>query len=276
MVAHGSPLVGRPYDTVAAETDDDLFVVAAGPRAARKGTTIGQMRIEPGDQLLLHGAASVLDSYQRYARFLEVERRAAASISPWRAGLAIGIYAAAVLGAAVFGWPTALMFAAAAAALAALSFLPAREIYSSVDWPAIVLLAAMIPVGQSFADSGAAQAVASAFANVLQGASLFWAAAALTSLALLLSIFLNNVATAVIIGPIAITIAAGIGAPPDALLIAVLIGASSDFLTPIGHQNNLLVMGAGGYQFSDFARVGAALSLTVVLVSARAISTFYG
>lgn len=276
VVAHGSPLVGRHYETVAAETDGDVRVVAGGPRAARARSPLAAMVIEPGDQLVLAGAASRVEPFARYARLLEVERKAAVKVSARQSALVLAVYAAAVLGAAVFRLPTALTFAGAAAALAALRFLPQREVYSSVDWPAIVLLAAMIPVGQSFVTTGAAALVAEQVGQLLVGASLFVAAAAVATLTLLLSIFLNNVATAVIVGPIAVSVAHTLGLPPDALLLAVLIGASSDFLTPIGHQNNLLVMGPGGYRFSDYARVGALLSLVVVLVAAGVIAASFG
>lgn len=276
VVGHGSPLVGRTYDTIAAETDGELRVVAGGPRAARAEGPLGAMEILPGDQLMVHGPAERLESFIRYARLLEVERKAAVVVHPRRAALAVGIYAAAVLAAVVFGWPTALTFAAAAAGLAALRFLPSQEIYSSIDWPAIVLLGAMIPVGQSFETSGAAAIVAHQLGEWLQGSPLVVAAACTTAATLLLSIFLNNVATAVIMGPIAIAVSRALGAPPDALLLAVLVGASSDFLTPIGHQNNLLVMGPGGYRFADYGRVGWILSILVVGVSAMTIAAVYG
>jgi len=275
-VAHGSPLIGRPYDTIAAETDRELRLVAAGPRAAGADGPLGAMEIRAGDQLVVHGPAERLESYLRYGRLLELDRKSAVAVQPRRAALALGIYAAAVIAAVGFGLPTALTFAAAAAALAALRFLPSGEIYSSIDWPAIVLLGAMIPVGQSFETSGAAAMVADWLGLVLGGSALWVAAAATTAATLLLSIFLNNVATAVIMGPVAIAVANQLGVSPDALLLAVLIGASSDFLTPIGHQNNLLVMGPGGYKFADYGRVGAFLSILVVATSAAVISLFYG
>jgi di/tricarboxylate transporter len=183
----------------------------------------------------------------------------------------LGLYGAAVLASVVLQMPTAFSFAAAAAGIAALRFLPPKEVYSSVEWSIIVLIGAMIPVGQSFQSSGAAQIFANGMADVLGGAPLFWAAAAMVSATMLLSIFLNNVATAIIMGQIAISVSQGIDVSPDALLIAVLIGASSDFLTPIGHQNNMLVMGPGGYRFTDYARVGAPVALIVVFVSAKMI-----
>jgi len=274
-VAHGSPLIRRPYDTIAAETDQELRVVAAGPRAAGAEGSLGAMEIRAGDQLVVHGPAERLEAYLRYGRLLELDRKSAVAVQPKRAALALAIYAAAVIAAVGFGLPTALTFAAAAAGLAALKFLPSGEIYSSIDWPAIVLLAAMIPVGQSFQTSGAAAIVADWLGIGLGGMPLFAAAAAVSVVTIVLSLFLNNVATAVIMGPVAIGMARQLGFPPDAMLLAVLIAASSDFLTPIGHQNNLLVMAPGGYKFGDYARVGAALSTLVVLVSSGMISFFY-
>lgn len=275
-VAHGSPLIGRPYDTIAAETDRELRVVAAGPRAAGATGPLGAMEIRAGDQLVVHGPAERLESYLRYGRLLELDRKSAVVVQPRRAALALAIYFAAVIAAVGFGLPTALTFAAAAAGLAALRFLPSGEIYSSIDWPAVVLLGAMIPVGQSFETSGAAAIVAD-WLGVALGSSTLWVAlAAVTSATLLLSIFLNNVATAVIMGPVAIGLAQTLGVAPDAMLLAVLIGASSDFLTPIGHQNNLLVMGPGGYRFGDYGRVGAALSVLVVCTAATILSLAYG
>jgi di/tricarboxylate transporter len=275
-VAHGSPLIGRPFDTIPAETDGQLRFVAAGSRVVKEQAPLGAIQIEAGDQIMLHGPSTALEPYLRYARLLEVDRQMAVKVSLPRASLAVGIYAIAVLGAVTTGVSTALLFAAAAVALACLNFLPPREVYSSIDWPVIVLLGAMIPVGQSFETSGAAQAVAQTLAMFLQTSPLIAAAAALTTVTLLLSVFLNNVATAVIMGPVAIGVARAIEVSPDALLIAVLIGASADFLTPIGHQNNLLVMGPGGYRFGDYARVGAALCVLVVATSAIVISLVYG
>ncbi len=271
VVGNGSPLVGRPVDTVRWDTNGEVVVIAGGRRAAEVRQPMQRLRIEAGDQLTMHGSAEQIAIYARYARLLEVARRASARINLPRALTALGIYAAAVLASVSIGMPTAFSFGAAAALIAALGFLPPKEIYSSVDWSIIVLIGAMIPVGESFQSSGAALIFAGELAQLLGGAPLFWAAAAMVTATMLLSIFLNNVATAIIMGQIAVSVAQAIGVSPDALLIAVLIGASSDFLTPIGHQNNLLVMGPGGYKFMDYGRVGAPLAVLVIFVAAKMI-----
>jgi di/tricarboxylate transporter len=170
----------------------------------------------------------------------------------------------------------AIAFLAGAIAVAALRLIPADEIYQSIDWSVVVLLAAMIPVGQAFQASGAADIVAHWLADALSGAPLFWTLSLLCAATLLLSIFLNNVATAIVMGPIAIQLATLLGVSPDAALLAVLVGASSDFLTPIGHQNNMLVMGPGGYRFTDYARAGALLALLTVATAAGALAFAYG
>jgi len=275
VVGHGSPLIGRSPDTVRLDTHGELTVMAGGQRVASLRQPLSRLRVEAGDQLSIHGSAEQIAIYARYARLLEVARRPNARIDPLRATTAIGIYAAAVIVSVSLGVPTAFSFAAAAVLVAAFGFLPPREIYSSVDWSIIVLIGAMIPVGQSFQTSGAAQLFAGELAAVLTDAPVFWAAAALVTATMLISIFLNNVATAIVMGQIAISVAQAIGVAPDALLIAVLIGASSDFLTPIGHQNNMLAMSAGGYRFADFARVGAPLALIVIFVSAKMIELSY-
>jgi di/tricarboxylate transporter len=271
VVGHGSPLIGRPIDTIKWDTNGAVVAIGGGRRAAGLRQPLSRLRTEPGDQLSLHGSAEQIAIYARYARLLEIGRRAASRIDGTRAAIVLGLYGAAVLASVVLQMPTAFSFAAAAAGIAALRFLPPKEVYSSVEWSIIVLIGAMIPVGQSFQSSGAAQIFANGMADVLGGAPLFWAAAAMVSATMLLSIFLNNVATAIIMGQIAISVSQGIDVSPDALLIAVLIGASSDFLTPIGHQNNMLVMGPGGYRFTDYARVGAPVALIVVFVSAKMI-----
>jgi len=271
VVGHGSPLIGRPFDQIRWETNGDLTAIAGGVRAAGERQPLSRLLIEPGDQMTIHGSASRIAEYARYARLLEVARRPMTSFNRMRASIAVAVYAAAVVASAALGMPTAFTFAAAAAGLAALRFLPPKEIYSSVDWSVIVLIGAMIPVGQSFQTSGAADFASAALADFLGDASLFWAAAAIATATMLLSIFLNNVATAIIMGQIGVSVAYSIGVSPDALLIAVLIGASSDFLTPIGHQNNLLVMGPGNYRFIDYSRVGAPLAVIVIFVTAYMI-----
>ncbi len=275
VVARGSPLIGEPHGFVSAKTDGELRVIAAGPRAAAERQPLGALAMEVGDQVYLHGSARVLAAFNRYARLLEVDRSDASPVDRRRAPLALGIYGAAVLVSVLFGVSTAITFLAAAAALSVLRLLPPHEVYSSIDWPAVVLLAAMIPVGRSFESSGAAQLAADFLAQGLVHAPIILAIGAMSATTMVLSAFLNNVATAVIMGPIAISVSRVLGVPEDALLLAVLVGASSNFLTPIGHQNSLLVMGPGGYRFGDYIRAGWMLSVIVIGLSSVILAAIY-
>ncbi len=275
VVAHGSILIGLGYDEVRTQSDDRLEVVAVGPRVAREKRPLVQMRIRAGDQLYLRGAAADLAAFITRARLLEIDRLDPAPVARKRATLILAIFSLSIVAIVGAGLSPAIAFLGAAALLAGLRLLPGEEIYRSIDWTVVVLLAAMIPVGQSFNDSGAAAIAAQWLGDILSGFPLMGVLAALCAVTLLLSIFLNNVATAVIMGPLAIDVARLLDVSPDAALLAVLIGASSDFLTPIGHQNNLLVMGPGGYRFTDYARMGALLTVFVVATAAFTLSLMY-
>lgn len=276
VVGHGSYLIGLAHEAVRIRSDETLAVVAVGPRAARERLPLAQMRIQAGDQLFIRGAPEAIARFAAGARLLEVDRFDPQPVARGRAAATIGIFALSIAAIVVGGASPALAFLGAAGLLAATRLLPAKEIYRSIDWTVIVLLAAMIPVGRSFEASGAAAIAASWLGDLLGGLPLPVVLGALCATTLLLSIFLNNVATAIIMGPLAIDAARLLGVPTDAALLAVLIGASSDFLTPIGHQNNLLVMGPGGYRFGDYARMGAPLVVLVVVVAAFTLSLRYG
>lgn len=276
VVAHGSYLVGLSHDGVRIRSEDRVRVVAVGPRAARRKVPLSTLRIEPGDQLFVRGLPAHLADFAGSARLLEIDRHDITPLARRRALPIAAIFLTSILAIVALGAPPALAFLAAAVVLAATGLLPHEDVYRSIDWTVIVLLAAMIPVGQSFETSGAAEIAAHFLGTMLAGLPLFWVVAALCSVTMLLSIFLNNVATAIIMGPLAIDAAHLLGVNPDAALLAVLIGASADFLTPIGHQNNLLVMGPGGYRFTDYSRMGAVLVVLVILTTATTLSLGYG
>ena len=275
VVAHGSPLDGLGHEEVRLRSGGALQVSAVGPRAARVKIPLASMQIRPGDQLFIRGAAAEIARFTTKARLLEIDRLDRVPVSSSNALLTVAIFALSILAVVSGLAPPAIAFVVAATAFALLRLIPADQIYESIDWSVILLLAAMIPVGQSFETSGAAAWVANALGDILAGQALVLVLGALCAITLVLSIFLNNVATAVIMGPVAIEAAGLLGISPQAALLAVLIGTSSDFLTPIGHQNNLLVMGPGGYRFTDFARMGGLLVVIVVVTAAVTLSLLY-
>ena len=147
------------------------------------------------------------------------------------------------------------------------NILPLRELYDAIDWPIIVLLGATIPLGSALERSGAADTIANAVLYVSEGSPEFVAVGLLLIVTMLLSNIVNNAAAAVLMAPMGISMANSFGASMDPFLMAVAIGAAVPFLTPIGHQSNILVMGPGGYNFSDYWRLGLPLSLLVSAVA---------
>jgi Trk K+ transport system NAD-binding subunit len=275
-VIHGSSLIGQGYGALEALTGGEVELVAAGPRAARLRRPIASNSIEAGDQLFLRGAPQAIADLVRRGRLLEVGRQAP-PVRPGRPALiVVAIYAVAVLLAGLFGISPTATFIGAALAICLLRLLPADEAYRAVDLPVIVLLAAMIPIGRAFDEAGGSDAIATAIGWAVGGTPLFVMLATIVALTMILTVFLNNVATALVMAQVGVGAAANLGISPDAALLAVLIGSSCDFLTPIGHQNNLLVMRPGNYRFTDYPRVGAPLSVIAVVLTAWVLSTIYG
>lgn len=146
------------------------------------------------------------------------------------------------------------------------------QVYQDIDWPIIILLAALIPVAQAFSDSGAGDAIAGMISAFGQDRPDWLMIAVTLGLTMAITPFLNNAAAVLIMGPIAAETGLATGTAVDAMLMAVAIGASCDFLTPIGHQSNTLVWGPGGYRFSDYARVGTPLTALVLILGTTLIT----
>jgi di/tricarboxylate transporter len=192
-----------------------------------------------------------------------------------KAWLAVGIFAAAIA-AASFGLvylPIALGCVVALYVL--FSIVPLRDVYTSVEWPVIVLLGSMIPIGGALETTGGTALIAGGIVDISAGFSPVVVLALLVVVTMTLSDVMNNTATAVIAAPIAVEIAARLGVSPDPFLMGVAVAASCAFLTPIGHKNNTLIMGPGGYRFGDYWRMGLPLEILIVAISVPALVTFW-
>ena len=141
------------------------------------------------------------------------------------------------------------------------------QVYENIDWPVIVLLGAMIPLGDALLDTGAARLIGGSIVTISGQVGPLVMLAVVLTMTMAITPVLNNPATVVIMAPIAISIAERMAVAPDAFLMAVAIGASCDFLTPFGHHNNTIIMGPGGYRFGDFWRVGLGLDAVVIAVA---------
>jgi di/tricarboxylate transporter len=189
--------------------------------------------------------------------------------------LSLVIFIAALVISALGVFPAQIAFVAAAVAMVISKLLTLKEAYQAIDWPIIILLGAMIPFGGALESTGAAQLMANL---LLQNGSALPDAVALI-LVLVTTMFLsdlvNNAAAVVLMAPVAIGVANGLGVSVDPFIMAVAIGASCAFLTPIGHQSNTLVMGPAGYKFSDYWRMGLLLEVIVAVVSIPLILYFW-
>jgi di/tricarboxylate transporter len=179
----------------------------------------------------------------------------------------VGVFAAAIAAAAFGILALPLALAVAAGSMVIMYLVSVRDIYEAVDWPIIVLLGAMIPIGGALQTTGVTTLAAQALLAVTEGTSPVIALILLMVVTMTLSDVINNAATAVVMAPIGIGMAKTLGVNPDAFLMGVAIAASCAFLTPIGHQNNTLVMGPGGYHFGDYWRLGLPLEIIVLAIS---------
>lgn len=244
----------------------DINLLAVSRQGERRLTRLKKMKLIPGDVLLLQGEREVLAEFAQQYSCVPLADRPLRLPYPHPAMLAVLIMIAAVLGT-VFGVPATLCFVTAAIAAALLKLIPARSFYNSVDWSVIVLLAALIPVADAFESTGAAAMMADFFMVHIAQNDAVLTLVVLLVVTMTLSDFMNNVATAAIMCPIALSAAHSLDVSTDPFLMAVAIGASCAFLTPIGHQNNTLILGPGGFRFGDYWRLGLPLEILVVAVS---------
>jgi di/tricarboxylate transporter len=174
---------------------------------------------------------------------------------------AIGIFGAAIALVITDVLPIQIAFALAAVLVVATGVLPVQEMWTSVDWPVIMLLGALLPVGGALESSGGVATIANLILAVGQNLPVWSLLGILVFVTMLLSAIINNAATVVLMAPVGISLAGSLGVSVDTFLMAIAVGASASFLSPIAHQSNTLVMGPGGYKFSDYVRLGLPLSL---------------
>jgi len=228
---------------------------------------VRKLPVQAGDVLLLYGPREVLPVISSWIGALPLAGHDLELVQRQKAWLAAGIFAAAIVLAStgVLYLPVAL--AAVVAAYVLLNIVPAHQVYESVEWPVIVLLGSMIPIGAALESSGGTGLIAGLITSLAAGYSPVLVLVLLMTVTMTLSDVMNNTATAVIAAPIAVDIAARLQVSPDPFLMAVAVAASCAFLTPIGHKNNTLIMGPGGYRFGDYWRMGLPLELLVIVVA---------
>ena len=267
VVPEVSPLVDRSAASFRLLYRYRVALVGVSRGGERFRDHVRNLVIQPGDVLLMLGAEEPLTDVTGRLALLPLADRGQRVIQRDKVWLSVGIFSAAIL-AASFGLvylPIAL--GCVVALMALLNIVPLREIYDSIEWPVIVLLGCMIPIGSALQSTGGTALIADGIVSLSSGFSPVVVLALLIIVTMTLSDVMNNTATAVIAAPIAVEIAARLSVNPDPFLMGVAVAASCAFLTPIGHKNNTLIMGPGGYRFGDYWRMGLPLEILIVAVS---------
>ena len=266
VIPHNSPLIGRTAGRLLMRERLGINLIAVSRAGENLTSKPGQVVLRAGDVIALQGPLDVLP--QRLSQFgaLPLAERSIRLGNARRGWMPIAILAAAMVATGTGAVPVAVAFFAGAGLIVATGALPVREAYDAIEWPILIMLAALIPVSDSLQTTGASEVIATHLANLATALPSWGAVALILVTAMAVTPFLNNAATVLVMAPIAAVFADDLGYRPEAFLIATAIGAGCDFLTPIGHQCNTLVLGPGGYKFGDYARLGAPLSLLVVLV----------
>ncbi len=266
VVMMGSALVNRSATDIELRTRYGINLLAISRQGHRSIKRLRSTPVQAGDVLLMQGSTEMVSAFAAEHGCLPLATRDIRVPKKGHALLATLVMVIAVATAAFGMLPVAVAFAAGALVLVVAKIIPLRSIYTEVDWPVVVLLGAMLPVAGAMSSTGAADMIArQLMENVAQGHAITALVVILVA-TMLLTDFMNNAATAAVMCPIALSTANQLGVSVDAFLMAVAVGASCAFLTPIGHQNNTLILGPGGFRFGDYWRMGLPMDILVVLV----------
>jgi di/tricarboxylate transporter len=259
-------MVGHSLEDLRLRERHGLNLLAISRGGRRTAERLRKAQFQSGDLVLVQGRAesmpetlAALGCLPLAERNLDMRRRR-------KVVLPLLIVAAAVLLATLQLVPLPLAFFAAAVAMPAFGVLTPKEAYDSIQWPILLLLGALIPISDALRATGATDVFAGWLAVAADGLTPALTTGMMLLAAMALTPFLNNAATVLVMAPIAASLASQLGVRPDPFLMAVAIGAACDFLTPIGHQCNTLVMGPGGYRFGDYWRLGLPLSILVLVL----------
>jgi di/tricarboxylate transporter len=271
IVPEGSRIDGRTARSLRLLYQLSVTLLGVSRSGQRFTDRVRLLTIKPGDVLLLLGSPERVSQAATWLGVLPLGGRETKVVQRSKSGLSIGIFLAAIAGAAL-GWTSLpISLAAAVIAFVAAGLVSGREVYDSVEWKVIVLLASLIPLAEAFENLGGAELIATQILSATQGYPTWVSLLALMAVTMTLSDFLNNVATTLVAAPIALGLATATATNPDTWLMTVAIAASCAFLTPIGHKNNTIILGPGGYRFGDYWRIGLPLEVLVLAVGLPAI-----
>jgi di/tricarboxylate transporter len=227
---------------------------------------LDRIRLKTGDVLLLQGNPKTIMESLKILGCLPLAERGLRIGQPKRLILTLVIFISALLLAGLGVMSVSIAFALGVVAMVMAKLVTLKQAYESVDWPVIILIGTQIPIGEALEATGGAQLIAETILRAQNWLPPVWMLIFVLIVTMGLSDIVKNAAAVVLMAPIVISLAQGLGVSIDPFLMAIIVGSSSAFLTPFGHQSNVLVMGPGGYQFGDYWRLGLVLEIVVVLV----------
>ncbi len=267
VVRPGSNIEGRTASGVRLHDQFGTWLIGLSREGRRVTNRVRRMNLRAGDVLLLMGPQDRIKEASDWMGTLPLAERGLQVTDSTRALLAGGLFLAAIGLASVGLMYLPVALAGLTVLYVLFNIVPLRQLYDAIEWPVVVLIGSLIPIGAALQTSGGTEFLASGLLDIAQGAPPWLILTILMIVTMTLSDVLNNTATALIAAPVAIGVAQKLNVSPDPFLMAVAIAASCAFLTPIGHKNNTLIMGPGGYRFGDYWRMGLPLEILVVAVS---------
>jgi len=271
VVPQGARIDGRSARSLRLMYRHGVTLLGVSRQGKRFIKRVQELEIQAGDILLLLGNNEKLDDIANWLGCLPLAERGLQVTQRKKAGLAVLIFGGAVLLASIGALYLTVALGIAVVLMVLTGIMPLRQVYQSVEWSVIVLLGSMIPIGIALEASGGTALIASGIVSAASSLSPAAVMVILMIVTMTLSDVMNNVATAVIAAPIGFNIANTLGVNPDPFLMCVAVAASCAFLTPIGHKNNTLIMGPGGYRFGDYWRMGLPLEILVIVIGAPMI-----
>lgn len=267
VVSADSRVIGRKIGEIRLKSRSALNLLGVSRQGKNINNQLHKLIFQAGDVLLLQGDNDSMSKSMDRLGLLPLAGRGFNMGKRRHAGIAVLLLAGAIGAAATGITGLTISLAIAALGMVLFSIIPLRDLYNTIDWPVIVLVGSMIPIGGALETTGTTDLIAAGILEISAGNSAFFVLAILFIVTMTLSDLMNNVATAVMMAPIAVSMANSLNANPDSFLMAVAVSSSCAFLTPIGHKNNALIMGPGGYKFGDYWRMGLPLEIIVTIVA---------
>lgn len=275
VITSGSPMIGKSSAQLKLRERFGVSLLAISRGGQRSTARLGRLSFGEGDVVVLHGPNDAMNDALANLGALPLAQRNLQLGKPRQPLLTVLILLACVVSSATELVPPQIAFMAGAVLIAVFGILSLEEIYESIDWPILILLGALIPVGEAMRTTGTTDLIAGWLKLISATLPPYGTLAMLLVITMLVTPLVHHAAAVLVMGPVAISLAKGLGLQVDPFLMAVAVGASCDFLSPIGHQCNTLVMGPGGYRFADYWHLGLPLSILVVVCGTPLILAFW-